>query len=135
MQNKKWAALGVTSFALALFVGTAIAASASEPIQGDCQCDCKAQHEERRENRAENREEMKALFAAGNYEAWAEVMAEKPNAEEFVTEDNFNVLVEAYQLREAGDNEAARELLESHGIKPLHKHRGFGQKGPAPEDN
>lgn len=132
MQTKKWAALGVTSFALALFVGTALAASASEPTdEGGYKCDYRTQTEEWRENRAEAREEIVALFEAGDYEAWAEFMANKPMADELVTEANFQVFVEAHELMQAGDREGARELLESNGIKPPHKHRGPGQKGPA----
>jgi hypothetical protein len=77
---------------------------------------------------------MKELFAAGDYDAWAEAMADKPNAEEFVTEENFDVLVQAHELREAGDMEAARELLESNGIKPPKKqHRSNGPQRPQTE--
>lgn len=134
MQNTKWAALGVTTLALALIVGTGLVASADE---GDiCECDCRAEwaerHEQRAEHRAEHREQMKEFFAEGDYEAWAEFMADKPMAEEFVTEETFSVLVQAHELMEAGDREGAHELLRDSGIKRPH----FGKhKGPQTQHN
>ena len=47
-----------------------------------------------------------------NYEAWAEIANQLPNADEVVNEDVFATLVEAYQLREAGDYQEARELIK-----------------------
>ncbi|MBU0531642.1 MAG: hypothetical protein ABIG32_02630 [Candidatus Uhrbacteria bacterium] len=131
MQNTKWAALGVTTFALALIVSTALIASADE---GDAsECNCPAEWREHQEQRAEHRAEMKELFAAGDYEAWAEFMADKPNAAEFVTEENFNTLVEAHALLEAGDRKGARELLDAAGIKPPMKGRGPHGSPPTTE--
>jgi len=128
MKINKWAALSVTAFALALVVSSGFVAYAAEDGTDEpCRPD-REQMAEHRADRAENREQMKELFAAGDYEAWVEHMADKPNAEEFVTEDNFNTLVEAHALLEAGDKEGARELLDDAGIKPPHK----PHKGPKP---
>ena len=75
--------------------------------------------------RIENREEIRAAVEAGDFTAWASLLAEHPKAEEFVNEDTFKVLQEARALREAGDKEGARELLEENDIR-LPRGRRFG---------
>lgn len=82
--------------------------------------------EEERAEREARREAVRAAVTAGDYAAWSEVLADAPHAEEFVTQENFDVLVEASALRESGDNEAARELLQANDIRRpgKHGHRG-----------
>lgn len=77
-------------------------------------------------------EEMSAAHDAlenNDYNAWAEAMANHPNAEEFVNENTFNTLQEAQALREAGDNEGAKALLEDAGIKLPQKGQHMKGKG------
>lgn len=71
----------------------------------------------------ENREAMKNAIESGDYQAWAELLADKPNAEEFVNEETFAALQEAHALNEAGDREGAKALLEEAGIKRPGKNR------------
>ncbi len=126
MKINKWAALSVTAFALALVVSSAFVAYAAEDGTDE---PCRPDRAGRQEQRAEHREQMKEFFTEGDYEAWAEFMADKPMAEEFVTEETFSVLVAAHELMEAGDKEGAHELLQDSGIKRPH----FGKhKGPKP---
>lgn len=82
--------------------------------------------EEESAEREARREAVRAAVTAGDFAAWSEALADAPDAEEFVNEENFNVLVEASALRESGDNEAARELLQANDIRRpgKHGHRG-----------
>jgi len=68
-----------------------------------------------------------------NYEAWAEIANQLPNADEIVNEDVFATLVEAYHLREAGDYKGARELMKQLAeeynlpVPPFHVFRGMSK--------
>ncbi len=75
----------------------------------------------------EQREGVKDAIANNDYVAWAEALASHPKAEEFVNEATFSVLVQAHQLAEAGDREAAKELLQENDIKRPGR-RGHGPK-------
>lgn len=70
----------------------------------------------------ERHEEVKAAVEAGDYEAFVAAIAEAPFADE-VDEAFFAQLMEAHALREAGDTEEAKAIMQELGIKP-HKHRG-----------
>jgi hypothetical protein len=64
---------------------------------------------------AENRAAINAALEAGDYQAFAEATANAPFAGR-VTEDKFEAMVEAMELRLAGDHEGARQVLEDAGM-------------------
>lgn len=78
--------------------------------------------EEERAKREARRDEVRSAVAAGDYDAWAAALADAPHADEFVNEANFAVISEAHSLREAGDREAARDLLQENDIRRPGKH-------------
>ncbi len=72
--------------------------------------------------------EVKAAVAANDYDAWASAVEDTKFAEKHadkINEDTFNKLVEAYSLREAGDKEGAKAIMQELGIK---KHKGHKNK-------
>ncbi|MBP9827818.1 hypothetical protein KBC55_01555 [Patescibacteria group bacterium] len=84
---------------------------------------------ERQEIRTERREDAKAVKAAietNDFAAFQEISTERPGLAEITTEQ-FAVMVEANALKEAGDHEAARALMQEAGLelpRPFHGHRG-----------
>lgn len=90
-------------------------------------------HEMDEDERAEHREEMKEKFEEtrtavenNDFEAWQKALEDHPKGEEFATQEKFNILVQAHELREAGDEDAAKELLKDSGMHP-HGKRAFGK--------
>jgi hypothetical protein len=75
--------------------------------------------------------EMEEVLESGDYEAWVELMNNRPNFVDHVSEDTFQKMTEIHELMESGDEEAARELREQF-IKDLglenivQSERGFG---------
>lgn len=63
-------------------------------------------------------EEIKAAIEAEDYDAFLVAVEGTPMADEIDTEDKFMQLVEAHQLREEGDFEAARTIMDELGLKP-----------------
>ena len=64
---------------------------------------------------------------SGDYDAFMVAVADSPLAEIITTEADFELFVEAHELRESGDKDGARELFEELGVdtKKLHKqHHG-----------
>lgn len=90
-------------------------------------------HEMDEDERAEHREEMKEKFEEArvavknnDFEAWQDALEDHPKGEEFATQEKFDILVQAHELREAGDEDAAKELLKDSGLHP-HGKRAFGK--------
>ena len=69
-------------------------------------------------------QEVKDAIANNDYEAFLEATAEAPFAGE-VDEETFALMTEAHALHEAGDHEAAREIMDELDIFP--RGPGFGQ--------
>ena len=74
----------------------------------------------------EARAEMKAALEAGDYEAFLEVVADTPLADIITSESDFEDFREAHQLRQEGDKEGAKAILDDLGIEREHKghHKG-----------
>ncbi len=79
---------------------------------------------QKKENRQERRGEIKEAFASGDYSTFLEVAPDK--LKEKVTEENFQLMVKAHELREAGDHESAKAIMDELGIKPPHKRMNRG---------
>jgi len=72
-------------------------------------------HEAMRDHHEEMREKMDAALEAGDYEAYSELVAGSRMADK-VTEEIFDKLVEAHDLRQDGDMEGAREIMNELGF-------------------
>ncbi len=72
--------------------------------------------EHRQEFRHEHREEVREAVEEGDYEAFKEAVAGLPLADKITSEADFNLLVEAHELRQAGDLEAAKEIMDQLGL-------------------
>ena len=83
-----------------------------------------------REAREQHREQMREHKAAvrdavesNDYEAFVEAVEGTPMADVIDSEDDFTKLVEAHSLREAGDYEGAKTIMEELGFDK-------GDRGP-----
>lgn len=78
-----------------------------------------AQYGKARENNPnfppDNHEEVMRAIEDNDYDAWAELMVDKPFAED-VTQDNFDTLVQIHTLMQEGNIEEANELRKEMGI-------------------
>ncbi len=80
------------------------------------------------QERRVSREAMHSAIEDNNYSAWISAAGDRPIAED-ITADTFNKIVEAYNLREAGDYTGAREIMKGLGIeKRMHAKQGV--EGP-----
>ena len=78
--------------------------------------------EEKKEAVKEHYEQMEEILTNGDYEAFKELMAEKPMLQN-ITEENFAKFIEMHNLKKAGDMEGAKAIAEELGLE------GFGKKG------
>ena len=83
-------------------------------------------HTAMRQHRGEVKEAIKVAIKAEDYEAYQNAVADTPHADIINSEDDFNLLVEAHKLREAGNYEGAWEIMSELGFE---KRKGFGKKG------
>jgi DNA-binding transcriptional MerR regulator len=88
-----------------------------------------------REYRDEQREEVQTALDNDDYEAFLAAIADSPLADAIESEADFETFKAAHELKEAGDHEAAKELMteldiehpEGHGRKG--GHNGEGPRG------
>jgi len=69
--------------------------------------------------------EVREAIENGDYQAWADLMNQRPNANELVNEETFSKLQEMYELTQAGDNEGAKKIADELGVQR------FGKRGVA----
>ncbi|MBU0647615.1 hypothetical protein KJ855_00370 [Patescibacteria group bacterium] len=65
------------------------------------------------------KDSIKEALANNDYAAWSEAIADSPRAEEMlatIDETNFDKLVEAHNLMEAGNKEGAKAIMEELGL-------------------
>lgn len=87
-------------------------------------------HEAMHEARDERREAVHEALEADDYDAFMEAIAGSPLADAITSEADFETFQEAHELREAGDFEAAQELLSELGIERGEgMGKGFGGPG------
>jgi len=67
-----------------------------------------------------HREAVHLAVEAGDYTAFLIATADAPFAHE-ITQDQFNLMVAAHQLRQAGDYEGARVIMEDAGFVRPHR--------------
>lgn len=73
--------------------------------------------------------EIKAAVEAGDYEAFKAAAEGTPMEEQITSQDLFDSLVEAHNLREDGDYEGAREIMDELGLKPRGHMKGHFDRG------
>ena len=80
-----------------------------------------------REVAKEAKQAVHAAVEANDYDAFVVAVADSPLADIITSEADFDQFVEAHELRESGDRDGAKELLEELGVdteKHGKKHRG-----------
>lgn len=96
-----------------------------------------AMHDARKENRAA----IKAAVEANDFAAFIAATADRPFAENVDTEAEFTQLVEAHNLRESGNIDAAQAIMAELGFERIGEgrmpgrgghgmHGGFGDEAP-----
>jgi hypothetical protein len=85
--------------------------------------------------RAASHEGVRTAIEAHDYEAFQAAIAGSPLADTITSEEKFERLVEAHELRKSGDNAAARAIMDELGIDIPHDrrsgpggHHRFGNK-------
>lgn len=79
------------------------------------------------EKRAEIHKQVKAAVEQNDYNAWVTAVSESKMAEKHadkINEETFGKLVEAHELFQSGDKEAAKEIMKELGLKKKHR-KGF----------
>lgn len=78
------------------------------------------------EHREAMHEAIESALESGNYEAFKTAIVGSHLAESITSEEEFRKMIEAHELRESGDYEAARKIMDELGVE-----RGEGrmQKG------
>lgn len=83
-----------------------------------------------REHRGEVREAVDEALENEDYDAYLAAVSDTPRAGLIDSEADFAKLVEAHELREAGDLEGAREIMSELGFeKPAGMGKGGGMRG------
>lgn len=84
-----------------------------------------------REVHQATRADIKDAVEAGDYEAFKDAAEGTPLLEAIESEADFDLFVEAHELKEAGDREGAKEIMDGLGIqKPGdHEHDGGHEHG------
>ena len=121
MKNKKYL-ITFASLALLTTFGAATAYAAGN-FAGNSRFGAQTQ---------QRRLEMQQIFENKNFTAWQNQMMERASEMEqkaqFIrnnaTRENFNKMVQAHQLMQSGDTEAARKIMQE-----VHENWGFGQGG------
>jgi len=81
-----------------------------------------------KEHRARMHDDVDAAIQNGDYDAFLVAVAGSPIGEIVDTPEEFSLFTEAFNLREAGDKEAAREIMEELGFEGKMHKRGHGMK-------
>lgn len=77
----------------------------------------KAQIEKHEIEREERREEMEKVITNGTYKEWKALVDNRPKITDYINADNFAKFQEAHKLRQSGDYEGARKIMEELGIE------------------
>ena len=75
---------------------------------------------EREAHRAEmkaQREEMQNIMETGTFEEWKALVESRPRMTDYITTDNFAKFQEAHKLKQAGDLEGAKKIMDELGIE------------------
>ncbi len=73
------------------------------------------------EERKDHMEKFKTLIEQDDFDSFQDLVAGTPMSDIIDTEEKFEALVQAHELRLEDKHEEAREILEDAGIKPFGK--------------
>lgn len=76
---------------------------------------------ERHGERKAHMEKFKTLIEQDDFESFQDLVAGTPMADIIDTEEKFEALVQAHELRIEGKHDEAKEILEEAGLKPFGK--------------
>lgn len=76
---------------------------------------------ERQEERKERRAEVKVAIENEDFDAYKAAVADTRASDRIITAEEFERLVEAHELRLAGDHTAAREIMKELGFEKPHR--------------
>lgn len=82
-----------------------------------------------REHRSEVRTAVKAAIEADDYDKFLSVAPDKL-LQAIESESDFDLLVEAHDLKESGDKEAAQEIMSDLGLERPDRGERGGERGP-----
>ena len=85
----------------------------------------RAERMAQRQERQEMRNATRDAIENNNYEAFLEARPDNPNFPE-ISEETFASIVEAHELRESGDYEGARDIMEGLDF-PMRQGHGYGE--------
>jgi len=128
MDLKKSLLIG--SLVLGMFSLTAISAFADTAVKIPGEPNFGSHMGERAAHMQEMKEQMDQVFEDEDYDAWVALHEDKPMFEEssdLLTQDNFQKMVEAHKLMDAGDFEDAGALREEMGFPQRGPGKGFGK--------
>jgi len=100
---------GITSF-----VGAQERDRANRP---ELTTEMEAERDAHRAEMESQREEMQNIMENGSYEEWKTLVESRPKMTDYVTTDNFAKFQEAHQLKQAGDYEGVKEIMDELGIE------------------
>lgn len=82
-----------------------------------------------KESRGEHKGELKEIFDERDYDAWVDLMTDSERFENIeLDHDTFDMLLEAHELRQEGDHQAAKEIMQDifgEDFQPHNKHKRF----------
>lgn len=81
----------------------------------------RAQHKKHNDNREKRIEKFKTLIEQDDFESFQNLVAGTPMSNIIDTEEKFEALVQAHELRIEGKHDEAKEILEAAGVKPFGK--------------
>ena len=79
-------------------------------------------------HRQEMHQAVEEAMKDGDYDAFLAAVAGSPMADKIDTPEEFALFTEAFDLRESGDREAAREIMEDLGFEGKMHGRGHGMR-------
>lgn len=80
-----------------------------------------------KEHREEMHEAVKEALEEGDYDAFLNAVENSPLADKIDSLEEFELFMEAHELREAGDRDGAREIMEELGFEGKMHGRGHGK--------
>jgi len=69
-----------------------------------------------KEHRAQMHEAVEEALESGDYDAFLEAVQDSPMEGKVDSPEEFDLFMEAHELRESGDKEGAREIMEDLGL-------------------
>lgn len=77
----------------------------------------------------ESKDAMRKALEDADYEAFKPAVANTPLADTIDTEDDFRQFAQAHELKQAGQWDEAKIILDELGVKSPQRHFGMGQRG------